>query len=604
MPLISTRPELTGAFGMAASTHWLASQTAMSVLERGGNAVDAAVSAGFVLQVVEPHLNGPGGDLPALVHSPDDDAVTVVCGQGTAPTAASIEAFAGLGLDEIPGTGPLPACVPGAFGAWCAMLQRWGTWRLADVLEPAIGWARTGAPVLPRVSATLAQVERLFTTEWTTSAQTYLADAVPAPWDRLRLEALADTYERVLAEAAARGPGREQQIDGALDAWYRGFVAEQIDRFCRGRSWLDSSGGRHNGMLTGDDLAGWVPTFEEPVIGRYGEFGVAKTGPWGQGPVLLQSLALLDDMDLGNLLDEDPDWLHLVLEASKLAFADREAWCGDPTHVDVPITTLLSGEYTRSRRALIDSDHAHRELRPGTPDGRSPQLAPLHEGARGSGVDLSALSASLGEPTVPGDLTRGDTCHLDVVDRWGTMVSATPSGGWLQSSPVVPGLGFPLGTRAQMFWLTPGLPSSLRPGARPRTTLSPSLALREDRPWMAFGTPGGDQQDQWSLVFFLRAAHAARHGPGAPGLQALLDAPMAHHEHAPSSFAPRRLHPGRVVLEERWPASVHRELARRGHDLDVVDGWSLGRLSVVAREADWLRAGSDARSAQGYAVGR
>jgi len=605
MPLIATRPELTGTFGMAASTHWLASQTAMSVLERGGNAVDAAVSAGFVLQVVEPHLNGPGGDLPALVHSADDDAVTVVCGQGTAPAAANIEAFTGLGLDEIPGTGPLAACVPGAFGAWCAMLQRWGTWRLADVLEPAIGWARTGAPVLPRVSDTLAQVERLFTTEWTTSAQTYLADGVPNPWERLRLEALADTYERVLAEAEARGSGREQQIDGALDAWYRGFVAEAIDRFCQGRTWLDSSGGRHGGMLTGEDLAGWYPTFEEPVIGRYGEFAVAKTGPWGQGPVLLQTLALLDDMDLGDLRDDDPDWVHLVLEASKLAFADREAWYGDPTYVDVPITTLLSADYTRARRALIDSDHADGELRPGTPEGRSPQLAPLQEGARGSGVDVSALSASLGEPTVPGGgLTRGDTCHLDVVDRWGTMVSATPSGGWLQSSPVVPGLGFPLGTRAQMFWLTPGLSSSLRPGARPRTTLSPSMALREDQPWLAFGTPGGDQQDQWALVFFLRAAHAAQNGAGAPGLQALLDAPMAHHEHAPSSFAPRRLHPGAVVLEDRWPASVQRELARRGHDVEVVDGWSLGRLSAVAREADWLRAGADARSAQGYAVGR
>jgi gamma-glutamyltranspeptidase/glutathione hydrolase len=211
----------------------------------------------------------------------------------------------------------------------------------------------------------------------------------------------------------------------------------------------------------------------------------------------------------------------------------------------------------------------------------------------------------VGEPTIRTG-TTGDTCHVDVVDRWGNLVSATPSGGWLQSSPVVPGLGFPLGTRAQMFWLQDGLASTLRPGARPRTTLSPSLALRDGRPWVAFGTPGGDSQDQWSLVFFLRLAHAAgtRRGDPWTGLQAAIDAPMFHHEHAPSSFHPRRAEPGRVVVENRVPAGVREELARRGHDLRIVDGWSLGRLSAVARDGGWLRAAANARGAQGYAVGR
>jgi gamma-glutamyltranspeptidase/glutathione hydrolase len=204
---------------------------------------------------------------------------------------------------------------------------------------------------------------------------------------------------------------------------------------------------------------------------------------------------------------------------------------------------------------------------------------------------------------------RGDTCHVDVVDRWGNMVAATPSGAWLQSSPVVPELGFPLGTRAQMFWLTDGLAATLRPGVRPRTTLSPSLALRDGEPWIAFGTPGGDQQDQWSLVLLLRMVHAAEQSRARgedvwTGLQRAIDAPMFHHDHMPSSFYPRQAEPGRLTVEDRFGAGVLDELVRRGHDLQPVDGWSLGRLSAVARDSGWLRAAANPRGCQGYAVGR
>ena len=600
MPLPTTRPELAGTFGMVASTHWLASQTGMGVLERGGNAFDAAVAAGFVLQVVEPHLNGPGGDVPILLWSERDGRPHVVCGQGPAPRAATLAAFADLGLDAVPGTGPLAAVVPGAFGAWALMLERWGTWRLRDVLEPAIGYARQGVPVIPGIAATLAGVGDLFASEWSTSAATYLPGGrIPSTWSALRLPELAATYERVLEEAESAGTDRERQIAAARDAWYRGFVADRIERFCRDTAWLDTSGRRHHGLLTGEDLARWEPGLEEPVSARYRGIEVLKTGPWGQGPVLLQALAILDGLDLGTLADDDPDWQHLVLEASKLAFADREAWYGDPDHVDVPLSSLLSPEYAAERRRLVDERQASLELRPGSPDGRAPRLPEPPSG------DTPDDGAGVGEPTIRTG-TTGDTCHVDVADRWGNLVSATPSGGWLQSSPVVPGLGFPLGTRAQMFWLQDGLASTLRPGARPRTTLSPSLALRDGRPWVAFGTPGGDSQDQWSLVFFLRLAHAAGTRPGDPwtGLQAAIDAPMFHHEHAPSSFHPRRAEPGRVVVEDRVPAGVREELARRGHDLRTVDGWSLGRLSAVARDGGWLRAAANARGAQGYAVGR
>ena len=607
MPLTSTRPELAGSFGMVATTHWLASSSAMAVLERGGNAFDAAVTAGFVLQVVEPHLNGPGGDLPVVAWSAADEQVHVVCGQGTAPAAATHEVFADLGLTAVPGTGPLAAVVPGAFGGWLTLLQRWGTWRVRDVLEPAIALARDGAPVLPRVSATIAGMAPTFTQEWTTSGETYLVGgSAPQPWSRLRLPGVAGTYERVVAEAEAAGSDRDVQIEAARAAWYAGFVAEAVEA-ARTTEVLDTSGRRHAGLLTADDLAGWRATVEEPARARYRDVEVCKTAAWGQGPVLLQQLRLLDGLGLPDVLDDaDPTWVHAVAEANKLAFADREAWYGDSA--PVPLDDLLSEDYTAGRRALVDPASASFELRPGSPCGAVPRLP------RPLDPDALTAGAGAGEPTVPRPTVQpptvqpptvqqsGDTVHVDVVDRWGNLVSATPSGGWLQSSPVVPGLGFPLGTRAQMFWLEQGLPASLVPGVRPRTTLSPSLALRDGRPWMAFGTPGGDQQDQWQLVFLLRAAH----GPSGAdqALQALVDAPMLHSDHAPGSFYPRQAVPGRLVLEDRWPASTLDGLRRLGHDVSVVDGWSLGRLSAVTRDGEWLRAAANPRGAQGYAVGR
>jgi gamma-glutamyltranspeptidase/glutathione hydrolase len=613
----TTRPELAGSLGMVATTHWLASQAGMAVLERGGNAADAAVAAGFVLQVVEPHLNGPGGEVPILVAEPSGRA-SVVCGQGVAPRAATPEAFAELGLDAVPGTGLLAATVPGAFGAWTVLLQRWGTWSLRQVLEPALALARDGAPVLPRVSATLSAVSEHFRAAWPTSAATYLdaAGRPPEPWSRLRLTALAATYERLLAEAEAK-TDRDAQLEAARDAWYRGFVAEAVDRFCRETAWLDTSGRRHAGLLTADDLAAWEPPVEEPLRTAYRDVEVLKAGFWSQGPALLQQLQLLAELlpDADPLDVADPAWVHALVEAQKLAFADREAWYGDPDAVDVPASDLLSPAYARERSRLVDPARAHPDLRPGSPGGRAPRLpvlAEYDEHGRRRDVAPAATAtadAGVGEPTVRRDGgVRGDTCHVDVVDANGLQVSATPSGAWLQSSPVVPELGFPLGTRAQMFRLEPGLPATLRPGVRPRTTLSPTLVLREGRPWAALGTPGGDQQDQWSLLLVLRLVHGRSPGRPAP-LQASLDAPMLSTEHAPGSFYPRGARPGRVVMEDRWPRTVRDELAARGHDVETVGPWALGRLSVVTDERGpdregWLRGGADARGSQGYAVGR
>jgi gamma-glutamyltranspeptidase/glutathione hydrolase len=592
--MFTTRPEIAGTFGIVASTHWLASQCGMAVLERGGNAFDAAAAAGFVLQVAEPHLNGPGGDAPIIVHDARSGTQHVVCGQGVSPAAATLERFRQLGVDLIPATGLLPAVVPGAFDAWCLMLRNWGTWELADVLSFAIGYARNGVHIVPRISATIESVRPLLAKEWTTSAAVFLPGGrVPSPGSLFARPTMAATYERICREAA--GPSREARIDAARSAWYRGFVAEAVDRFFSKNEVMDVSGLRHPGLLSGDDLARWSASINTPLSYQYRNYTVLKCGPWSQGPVFLQQLALLRGFDLDTLDPLSADFIHLVVESAKLAYADREAYYGDPGFVQVPMAVLLSDEYNAARRSLI-ADAASMELRPG----KVPGFDPVVDQDAASRVRLLPDSAGAGEPTVSRlGVVGADTCHVDVVDRHGNMVSATPSGGWLQSSPVIPELGFPMGTRGQMFWLKPGLPNSLAPGKRPRTTLSPSFALRDGKPWMAFGTPGGEQQDQWALIMFLRMVHHNM------GIQEAIDAPSFHTEHWPSSFWPRVARPGKVVIEGRYPQAVLRDLLKRGHKAEQGEDWSEGRLSGARIEPDGqMFAGANPRGMQGYAVGR
>ncbi|MFQ1004248.1 gamma-glutamyltransferase family protein [Modestobacter sp. SSW1-42] len=606
--MFTTRPELAGTFGMVASTHWLASAAGMATLEAGGNAFDAAVAAGLTLQVVEPHLNGPGGEVPILfARSPRAASgagePVVLSGQGTAPAGATIEAYSQLGLDLVPGTGLLAATVPGALGAWLTLLRDHGTLPLDAVLRFAIEYAEHGHPLLPRVAATVASVSEHFRSHWPTSAATWLAPdgALPTAGRLFRNPVLASTYRRLLD--AARGPSREAQIDAALAAWYQGFVAEAIDEFSRSAV-MDDSGRAHSGFLTGADLAGWRPTYEPPVTLDWRGWTLAKAGPWSQGPALLQALAMLDGVPAAGAGAgyasgaADADLVHASAEAVKLAMADREAWYGDTA--EAPVDDLLSTDYTAQRRALI-SDRASTELRPGSPGGRPPRLPRFVTETSGRERPSAQTIAGVGEPTVDTrGTTRGDTVHVDVVDRWGNIVSATPSGGWLQSSPTIPSLGFPLGTRAQMFWLEPGLPNSLAPGKRPRTTLTPSLALRGGVPTMAFGTPGGDQQEQWQLCFWLA------HTLGGLDLQAAIDAPAWHTTSFPSSFYPREMTPGELVVESRLGEDTIAELRRRGHTVSVSDAWSLGRMSAVSidHETGVLRAAANPRGMQGYAVGR
>jgi len=610
----TTRPEIEGTFGVVASTHWIATAVGMATLEKGGNAFDAAVATAFTLQVVEPHLNGPGGDVPVIVHDVKRRKVEVICGQGPAPAGATIAHYRSLGLDLVPGTGLLAACIPGMFDTWMLLLRDYGTLDLADVLAPAIDYATNGHPLVERANATIATVEKMFREHWPTSAAVYLPHGKVPPTGALFTNpALAATYTRILREAESAGGTRERRIERARQTWSQGFVAEAIDRFCRTQAVMDTSGEPHRGVLTGDDLARWQARVEAPLTYDYGRYTVCKAGPWTQGPVVLQQLALLKGFDLDRVPPTHPDFIHAVVECAKLAYADRETYYGDPDFVAVPMDVLLSDAYNDDRRRLV-GERASLELRPGTVAGFGKRVdVRVAEGAR-TGVGRSGA----GEPTVgriawthddeddPGlepavDRTggvRGDTVHFDIVDRAGNMVSATPSGGWLQSSPVIPELGFGLGTRAQMFWLDPEHPAALMPGKRPRSTLTPTMALRDGEPYLAWGSPGGDQQDQWVAQFFLRHVHAGLN------LQEAIDAPAWHSEHFPSSFWPRTARPGVLVVEGRLPQATIDELRRRGHVVEVGPDWSEGRLTAASRDGRRRRAAANPRGMQGYAAGR
>ncbi len=597
--MFTTRPEIQGTFGVVGSTHWLASQAAMAVLEQGGNAFDAAVAGGFALQVVEPHLNGPGGEVPILLHNAAKGETKVICGQGVAPAAATIAHYRSEGLSLVPGSGLLATVVPGSFDAWMLMLRDHGSLKPRAVLEHAIAYAERGYPMIQAITATVERVETLFRDHWPTSAELYLADGIPQPGTIFRNTQLAETYKRLLTEGESAGGDREAQIEAMRKAWYRGFVAEEIDRFCRDTEVMDASGQPHGGVLTAQDMADWQATYEEPTILDYHGLTVCKNGFWSQGPVFLQQLAILKGYDLASLDPLGPDFVHLVAEAAKLALADREAYYGDPNFVEVPSETLLSEAYAEARRAAIGESASH-ELRPGAIPGFDPSIDFTLAKREGEG-EFDSLGG--GEPTAQGapstdGTTRGDTCHIDVVDRHGNMVSATPSGSWLQSSPNIPSLGFCLNSRAQMFWLEEGKPASLAPGKRPRTTLSVNLVLRDGKPLMVFGTPGGDYQDQWTPPFFLRHIH---HGMN---LQAAIDAPAFHSDHMPSSFFPRAADLGSLSVESRFPKATIEELKRRGHRVSEVDAWALGRISAARKDGALLRAAANPRLMQGYAIGR
>lgn len=607
-PVFTTRPDLQGTFGMTASTHWLATASAQAVLERGGTAFDAAVAGAFVLHVVEPHLNGPGGDLTAIFATASAPGTPVVLmGQGPAPAGATPEHFRAEGLDLIPGAGALAAAVPGSVDAWLLLLEEYGTWELADVLAYAIGYARDGHPLAAGAARTIAAVADLFRRYWPTSAARWLRPdgTPPAAGDPVTNPAWARTLERLLTagsvQAGADEAARRARIRAARDAWGGGFVAEAIER-AAAQPHRHASGTDHAGVLRASDMAAFRASTEPAVTAEFRGTTVAKTGPWGQGPALLAALAILEPLDDQLLDPSTADGIHTIAEAIKLALADREVWFGDG---EVPLDRILSPGYTAERRALIGAT-ASTEFRPGELPGGG-ALPPLRthyepEGERLSGTGeptLNSFTSTVLDVAADGT-TRGDTCHIDVVDRWGNIISATPSGGWLQSSPEIPELGFCLGTRLQMTWLEPGTASTLTPGKRPRTTLTPTLLLRDGRAVAALGTPGGDQQDQWQLLYLLRTL------VGGWSPQQAIDAPVFHTTSFPESFWPRTWEPGGLVVEDRLGEVVIADLRARGHRITRAGEWTLSRVSSVRRDpaTGLLGAAADPRGMQGSAAGR
>ncbi|WP_018681037.1 gamma-glutamyltransferase family protein [Actinokineospora enzanensis] len=601
--MLPSKPELTGTTGGVATTHWLASAAGMRILADGGNAFDAAVAAGFVLQVVEPHFNGPGGDVSIVAHRAGRDDVQAICGQGPMPRAASIQAFHALDLTAIPGSGLLPAPVPGAFGGWLRLLAEFGTMRLADVLEPAIGYAEHGFPLLPESARAIEVLAPLFREEWHGSAQTYLhGGTAPTTGSRFRNPTLAHTYQQLIKTAESASSDRETQIQAAHDAFYRGFVADEIADFLASGPMLDATGRRHHAFLTADDLAAWEPTVATAPSHAYGPYQAFKPGPWSQGPVFLQQIALLDGFDVAGMGAGTADYLHTVAECTKLAMADREAWYGDPDFTEVPLATLLDETYTRERRDLV-GPRADLSLRPGKPNGRTPFLPALSEPAYEEPDTEWMAQLRSGLPTILPTLLKAttaktDTCTVTAVDRHGNLVAATPSGGWLKSSPAIGALGFPLGTRGQSMFLVDGHPNSLAPGKRPRTTLSPTVVLRDGNPFIAFGTPGGDRQDQWTLQFFLNVADFGM------DLQSATETTIFHTDQVPASFTPHAFRPGVLVAEETIDPAVAAELERRGHQVELVPEYTLSRVCATGftPDGDFVRAAASPRGKHAYAI--
>ena len=504
--------------------------------------------------MVNPHMFTLGGECPILLYVAAENRAVAVNGNTMAPARATLKAYRDRGLDLIPPAGVLAAGVPAAVSALLEVLKRYGSMPLENIIEPAQTLAREGFPLhdglVHQPGFGLEDNRRRFAREWPGSASIYLREDSPGPrvGEILVNAPLAGLLEAL--KGAARGKGeRVAGLNAALDLFYRGEPAQAMAAFVQERE----------GLLEFSDFASFRTRFEDPVRAEFRDHTVCKCGPWSQGPVFLQLLRLLDGFDLAALGHNSPDYLHLWVEAAKLAYADREQYYGDPEQVSVPLEELLSEKYSELRRQLIDGQRADFKLRPGDP-WRPGALLPEAEVRKAR------------------DWGHG-TVHVAVADRHGNMAALTPSGGRISGNEVIPSLGLALGTRMQTFYLMEGHPNVVAPGKRPRTTLSPSLAWQRGRPWMAFGTMGGDQQDQWTSQFFLNRAVFGM------SLQAAIEAPKITFDHIPGTFYPHAAAPGQVRLEGRVARKPPQNLAGAATESY---GRRIGRRAISARWPETL----------------
>lgn len=560
LPTESTtfHPRLMGRRGAVASNSHLSANAGADVLKAGGNAIDAAVAMAFVEGLVNPQMHTIGGECPILLRVAGESRVIALNGNMAAPMKATPEAYRARGLKDVPDSGILAAGVPAAFGALLTALTRWGTMPFRDVVAPALELAKGGFPVSEGLRNQhkygIAPMQARFLKEWPGSAALYLPGGkVPEVGALFRNPALARSYEYL---AGQKDP---------LAAFYKGDIAAEIVKYSKSQ----------DGLLEMTDFSAFETRVEQPASMKLGDTELFKTGFWSQGPAELQTLAIMWQFDLAKIGFGTPDYCHLLIEAMKLAYADREQYYGDPAQIKVPAEVLLSHEYAKQRAALIDMKRANRELRPGDAWKGAPLLPE-------------------NQKLTPKDWGAG-TVHVDAVDAKGNMASFTPSGAWISSAEVIPALGFPLSTRMMTFYLEPANhPNIMAPGKRPRTTLTPAMAFRNGKPWMAFGTMGGDNQGQWLLQFYLCRAAFGMSIPQA------IEAPRLSSEHAPGFFAPHASEPNRTRIEPRFGAKVLEELKARGHDLDIAPDWTEGFVSVAEYDGDtgMLEAGCDPRGSK------
>jgi gamma-glutamyltranspeptidase / glutathione hydrolase len=569
------RPTIMGTRHMIAATQYLAAEAGFRILEVGGNAVDAGVAGGIALGVVQPEFVNVAGVAPIIIYSAADERVLTIPGLGAWPAAIERDHFKKRHGCKIP-QGILRTVVPAAPEAWITALERFGTMSFGEVAQSAIGFARDGFPVYPLMSEIISEHEaeyRMFPS----NVALYLPQGrPPQPGEVFVQRALAATLEHMAdEEAAARHRGRAAGLAAARDAFYRGDIACAIVKFQK----------ENGGLLSADDLANYRSGFDEPVATWFGDIQLFACGAWCQGPSLLQALNLLDGAELRKLGHNSTGYLHRITEAVKLAFADREAYFGDPRTIDVPVEALLSRDYAQRRREMIRPDRAWPEMPPaGDPRKLAAERAP---GGAKPVPERAFVAPEL------------DTAHVCVIDRHGNAFAATPSDG-SYNAPVIPELGIIPSPRGSQSWGDPDHPSGVAPGKRPRLTPSPAIAIERGKMKMPFGTPGGDVQTQAMLQVFLNT-----HLFGMQ-VQEAVEAPRGASYSFPSSFEPHAYHPGLLNLESRIDRSTGEALGRLGHRIEWWPDWTwlAGAVCTVVadEETGVLKGGADPRRPS-YAVG-
>ncbi|MDR1201691.1 MAG: gamma-glutamyltransferase family protein [Tannerellaceae bacterium] len=572
-PAFHTRPTVSSRKAVVASGHYAATAAGIRILAKGGNAVDAGIAAGFALAVLKPHKDGIGGEAPTLIYTPKERKTYAISGVGFSPRALTVEWLKKQNIKSIPGFGYLGAIVPAQIGAYCTALSRFGTLPLDVVLEPAIELCYDGYPVYEALRQFLSTTEEsLFTKTLPENGNIFLKNGkAPSIGELIKQPDLGATYEK-LAEAYRIGSSREDGIQRAIDRFYKGDIAKAVIDYVRSFPVEDGTGNNAS-LLTMEDFANYETYVEEALGMDYHNYRVYKCNAWTQGPVMLQTLKVLEGYDLRKMGHNSAQYIHTLIEVMKHTYNDRNRYYGDPRFCKVPFDRLLSEEYAAGLRSKITPYYAN-------------NTKLWEDDLFNSGGKLHNDEA-------------GDTTHLDCVDAEGFIMSSSPSGGWIRSNPRVPGVGLQLSTRGQMFYMKAGHPNSLEPGKRPRSTLTPSLVFKDGKPWMAFGTPGGDNQDQWGIQTFLNIAEFDM------SIHDALDATSVYSTHFRNSFQPHGADKG-YLFHEPLPAPVVNELIDRGHVMIPLEPYYNGECCAVRlnHETGMIEGGASAKEErQSYAMG-